>query len=659
VDRASWSISSPGAMDDVWPAAPGSIHDNRAGGEVASGPKKAVVEAAAAPRRRVITKKLVETVLLSVLVFIAAMLPMILTYVPPPESVLRMKEFMTEWCTPSICFVFLVVGIMVATSGVLNGAQSRGLHERQDYQRHVTVVQRDALRMPDIFSVGESVRPLSIPAPAPVPFPVRDFPAVRPLPVYLKRDLSSRFENDLRGGGLGKNSSSTAAPPPPPPRFEDLGPPAKVPPPPAVTPNLDRDSYFLRQQQRDNNLVGMSNNNSNSSFQEHPAMSSNGMSFQEHPVMSHSNSFRERLAARRAPISPVFEDDYIISPAPSSSSTVMGSAAAVQLEVPASPSPVPISAHPFEVSSSTVATTSSHQVIDHELHPPASPTMPHNDVVIASSSLSPTTLAPILTTACPPIPSTQPSPPAPHTPPPASPLAVRNSVLTPSPLALTSPPDSPVDDESAGSPVPESPVDSPPATPTASSPPPPPPDSPLATPMASPPPPPPLPPQSPQDSSLDATVITPVEVNLSPIVTRKVQRSLSSNMGSSSRSSKESSGRKPPSHPTSRNSGEPMSMPAKGSTSAAQKHEGESYFSMKDAGAQSQKHDLPPDVEVSNERPSAASSQNVAGSAVEDTNLKPADDDVDQRVEAFLANFRQQMRMQRQESLLRHQRGEE
>ncbi|KAH9569374.1 hypothetical protein CY35_03G130000 [Sphagnum magellanicum] len=646
-------------MDDVWPAAPGSIHDNRAGGEVASGPKKAVVEAAAAPRRRVITKKLVETVLLSVLVFIAAMLPMILTYVPPPESVLRMKEFMTEWCTPSICFVFLVVGIMVATSGVLNGAQSRGLHERQDYQRHVTVVQRDALRMPDIFSVGESVRPLSIPAPAPVPFPVRDFPAVRPLPVYLKRDLSSRFENDLRGGGLGKNSSSTAAPPPPPPRFEDLGPPAKVPPPPAVTPNLDRDSYFLRQQQRDNNLVGMSNNNSNSSFQEHPAMSSNGMSFQEHPVMSHSNSFRERLAARRAPISPVFEDDYIISPAPSSSSTVMGSAAAVQLEVPASPSPVPISAHPFEVSSSTVATTSSHQVIDHELHPPASPTMPHNDVVIASSSLSPTTLAPILTTACPPIPSTQPSPPAPHTPPPASPLAVRNSVLTPSPLALTSPPDSPVDDESAGSPVPESPVDSPPATPTASSPPPPPPDSPLATPMASPPPPPPLPPQSPQDSSLDATVITPVEVNLSPIVTRKVQRSLSSNMGSSSRSSKESSGRKPPSHPTSRNSGEPMSMPAKGSTSAAQKHEGESYFSMKDAGAQSQKHDLPPDVEVSNERPSAASSQNVAGSAVEDTNLKPADDDVDQRVEAFLANFRQQMRMQRQESLLRHQRGEE
>jgi hypothetical protein len=26
-------------LDDVWPAAPGSIHNNRVGGEVASGPK--------------------------------------------------------------------------------------------------------------------------------------------------------------------------------------------------------------------------------------------------------------------------------------------------------------------------------------------------------------------------------------------------------------------------------------------------------------------------------------------------------------------------------------------------------------------------------------------------------------------------------------------
>jgi hypothetical protein len=26
-------------LDDVWPAAPGSIHNNHAGGEVASGPK--------------------------------------------------------------------------------------------------------------------------------------------------------------------------------------------------------------------------------------------------------------------------------------------------------------------------------------------------------------------------------------------------------------------------------------------------------------------------------------------------------------------------------------------------------------------------------------------------------------------------------------------
>jgi hypothetical protein len=59
------------------------------------------------------------------------------------------------------------------------------------------------------------------------------------------------------------------------------------------------------------------------------------------------------------------------------------------------------------------------------------------------------------------------------------------------------------------------------------------------------------------------------------------------------------------------------------------------------------------------ERPFATGSGSVSGNAAEDTNLKPADDDVDQRVEAFLANFRQQMRLQRQESLLRQQRGEE
>jgi len=34
-------------LDDVWPAAPGSIHNNRARGEVASGLKKAIVEATA------------------------------------------------------------------------------------------------------------------------------------------------------------------------------------------------------------------------------------------------------------------------------------------------------------------------------------------------------------------------------------------------------------------------------------------------------------------------------------------------------------------------------------------------------------------------------------------------------------------------------------
>jgi hypothetical protein len=660
-------------MEDVR-SAPGNIRYRRQFGEIDDA-KKAMEE----PTSWRITK-LVETVMKSILFFIVALLPMVMSYVPPPESVLRMKELMAEWCTPSICFVFLVVGILVATSGVLNGAQSssssRGLYDRGDvHQRHVTVVQREAaLRMPDIFSVGESVRPLSIPTPAPVPsFPVRDFPAVRPFPVYLKRDVSSRFENELRRGGLGKSISSPSR------RLEALIPAAKI----SATLSMEREAYFTRPHEP---LSNGSNNN---------------ISFQQIPVMSSSNSFRDRLAARRAPpfvAVPAFEHEY--PPASSSSlappaySVTTSSAAAPAvspLEIPASPSPRPTSARSFEAPPRTPSPTSTTHVIDHDLL--ASPTMPHSDVVTLPPPSSPS-LAPAfvremhsISNMRPPTPastrpatpstrpatpastrpstpaSTRPSTPAPPcTPPVASPVAaVHESVVIRSPLALplrsSSPPDSPVDDEGPESPVPESPVeDSPPATPTAS-PPPPPPDSPPATPIAWPPPPPPLLTPSTQDSPLDANVIAPVEVNLSPIVTRK-PHSVRTN-----RSLKQSSGRKPPSHPDSHHTGEPMSVPAKGSTSAAQKYEGESYLAMKAAAAgnQSRNGELVVGKVMTDSMLSATSSPSVAAeSAVnEETDSKPAEDDVNQRVEAFLANFRQQIRLQRQESLQRHHRGEE
>lgn len=43
--------------------------------------------------------------------------------------------------------------------------------------------------------------------------------------------------------------------------------------------------------------------------------------------------------------------------------------------------------------------------------------------------------------------------------------------------------------------------------------------------------------------------------------------------------------------------------------------------------------------------------------AVLETQGLGEEDDVDQRVEAFLKNFREQMRLQRQESLQRHRRA--
>jgi hypothetical protein len=654
-------------MEDVW-SGPGNTHYRRQFGEIDDA-KKAMEE----PTSWRITK-LVETVMKSILFFIVALLPMVMSYVPPPESVLRMKELMAEWCTPSICFVFLVVGIIVATSGVLNGAQSssssRGLYDRGDvHQRHVTVVQREAaLRMPDIFSVGESVRPLSIPTPAPVPsFPVRDFPAVRPFPVYLKRDVSSRFENELRRGGLGKSISS------PSPRLETLIPAAKI----SATQSMEREAYFARPHEP---LMMSSSSNNN-------------ISFQQIPVMSSSNSLRDHLAARRTPPTvavPVFEHEYpptsSSSLAPPAYSVTTSSAAAPAvspLEIPESPSPRPTSARSFEAPPRTPSPTSTTHVIDHDLL--ASPTMPHSDVVTLPPPSSPS-LAPAfvremhsVSTMHPPTPSstrpatpstrpatpasTRPSTPAPPcTPPVASPVAaVHESVVIGSPLALhlrsSSPPDSPVDVDGPESPVPESPVeDSPPATPTAS-PPPPPPDSPPATPFALPPPPPPLLTPSTQDSQLDANVIAPVEVNLSPIVTRKPHSVRTS------RSRRQSSGRKPPSHPDSHHTGEPMSVPAKGFTSATQKYEGESYLAMKAAAAgnQSRNGELVVGKVTTDSMPSATISPSVAAesAANEETDSKPAEDDVNQRVEAFLANFRQQMRLQRQESLQRHHRGEE
>ncbi|CAN5951486.1 unnamed protein product [Sphagnum jensenii] len=72
-------------MEDVW-SGPGNINYKRQFGEIDDA-KKAMEE----PTSWRITK-LVETMMKSILFFIVALLSMVMSYVPPPESVLRMKE---------------------------------------------------------------------------------------------------------------------------------------------------------------------------------------------------------------------------------------------------------------------------------------------------------------------------------------------------------------------------------------------------------------------------------------------------------------------------------------------------------------------------------------------------------------------------------------
>lgn len=61
-----------------------------------------------------------------VFTLVVVSLPMVWVRLPVPQSVLRVKELAAVWCTPSLCFVILIVGVLAATSGVLWGWEEGG-----------------------------------------------------------------------------------------------------------------------------------------------------------------------------------------------------------------------------------------------------------------------------------------------------------------------------------------------------------------------------------------------------------------------------------------------------------------------------------------------------------------------------------------------------
>ena len=176
--------------------------------------------------RRISGKTLIECTVVGVCTLMLASLPVLMTHISAPESVIKVKEAVADWCTPSICFLVLIAGVVVATSGVLWGEhrQQEGNMMKHHQERNIIteslLIQRpvansqiDPLCMPDIFFSVDSARanaiaraaranaftnPVCISPPIPTGLP-EYYPAyVAPQAVQLVRKSEDEFK-DRRG----------------------------------------------------------------------------------------------------------------------------------------------------------------------------------------------------------------------------------------------------------------------------------------------------------------------------------------------------------------------------------------------------------------------------------------------------------------------------
>ncbi|KAG0569108.1 hypothetical protein KC19_6G065300 [Ceratodon purpureus] len=135
-------------------------------------------------------RTLMESIMLGVLTITVAAIPVVVTHVPAPESLIIIKEILQDWCTPSVCFGILIIGILIVTLG--GGGSEPPSTPEQNHKKFadsyltqgpVSATQIDPLRMPDIFFSPDAARTHALNHSA--SFPVRAAqPSSVMVPVY-------------------------------------------------------------------------------------------------------------------------------------------------------------------------------------------------------------------------------------------------------------------------------------------------------------------------------------------------------------------------------------------------------------------------------------------------------------------------------------------
>ena len=152
-------------------------------------------------------RTLVESIMLGVFTITVAAIPVIVTRVPAPESLIIIKEILQDWCTPSVCFVVLVVGVLIVTfgGGGPDSASTPEQNHKKFTENYLTQGPVSATQsMPDLFFSADAAGthtlnqsaafPVRVPQASSVMVPVY-YPAF--VPPQQPSPFSSHSEKDI------------------------------------------------------------------------------------------------------------------------------------------------------------------------------------------------------------------------------------------------------------------------------------------------------------------------------------------------------------------------------------------------------------------------------------------------------------------------------